>query len=325
MITFLIRRIMEGSITVAVVVTLVFFGVFAIGNPVDILVHPNADQAEIARATAALGLDRTVWEQFGLYLKNILSGNLGDSFVFSQPALWLIVDRFPATMELALLATVFSIVIGLPLGLWAAIKPSSISARSIMAGSVVGFSVPSFWFGLILIMVFAVHLNWLPASGRGEVATYWGITSSLFTVDGVKHILLPALNLSLAKIALVIRLTRAGALETLRMDFIKFARAKGISESRIIRVHVLRNILIPIVTVMGLEFGSTIAYAIVTETVYAWPGMGKLIIDSINFLDRPVIVAYILVVVVMFVVINTIVDITYTLLDPRARLAGTGG
>ena len=191
-----------------------------------------------------------------------------------------------------------------------------------MAGSILGFSLPTFWVGLMLIMVFSVWLGWLPPTGRGETVNVLGIEVSFLTADGIRHLLMPALNLALFKLALLIRLTRAGAREAMVQDYVRYARAKGVPETRIVRVHVLKNILIPIVTVIGLEFGSVLAFAIVTETVFAWPGMGKLLIDSINVLDRPVIVAYLLVIVVIFVLINLVVDLLYTALDPRVRLSG---
>jgi len=304
---------------------LVFAGIYAIGNPVDILINPQADQAEIARATAALGLDKPLWLQYLIFLGNAFHGDLGRSFVFNQPALQLIVERLPATLELAIAASVLAIVVGIPAGLYAGLRPDGVGAKAITAGSILGFSLPTFWVGLVLIMVFAVQLGWLPSTGRGATVRILGIETSLLTLDGLRHILLPALNLALFKMALVIRLTRAGTREVLPLDYIKFARAKGLSPRRIILVHVLKNIMIPIVTVIGLEFGSVIAFAIVTETVFAWPGMGKLLIDSINLLDRPIIVAYLLVIVFMFIVINLLVDILYSALDPRVRLSDAKG
>jgi peptide/nickel transport system permease protein len=193
-----------------------------------------------------------------------------------------------------------------------------------MAGSIFGFSLPTFWVGLMLILIFAVELGWLPSTGRGQLGTFLGVQSSLFTWNGLTHLFLPALNLALFNISLVIRLTRAGMRENMPMDYVKFARAKGLSQRRVVLVHVLKNILIPIVTVVGLEIGQVIAFAVVTETIFAWPGMGKLIIDSINNLDRPVIVAYLLIIVLMFIVINLIVDILYSILDPRVRLGDMG-
>jgi peptide/nickel transport system permease protein len=194
-----------------------------------------------------------------------------------------------------------------------------------MVVSILGFSLPTFWVGLMLIMVFAVQLGWLPSGGRGETSLLFGVPVSFLTLDGLQHLLLPAFNLALFNIALVIRLTRAGAQEALLQDYVKFARAKGLSNSRIIGVHVLKNILIPIVTVIALQFGSIIAFAIVTESVFAWPGMGKLIIDSIRVLDRPVIVAYLMLIVVLFIFINLIVDVVYSMLDPRVRLSDAQG
>ena len=192
-----------------------------------------------------------------------------------------------------------------------------------MAGSILGFSMPTFWVGILFIMFFAVYLGWLPSTGRGEIGSFLGVKSSLFTLDGLSHIFLPALNLALFKLSSVIRLTRAGTREIIHQDYIKFARAKGVAESRVINVHLLKNILIPIVTIIGLEFGSLIAFSTVTETVFAWPGMGKLIIDSIYNLDRPVIVAYLMIIVIFFVFLNLLVDILYTLLDPRVRFQGS--
>jgi peptide/nickel transport system permease protein len=191
-----------------------------------------------------------------------------------------------------------------------------------MAGSILGFSLPTFWVGLMLIMIFSVFLGWLPSTGRGHTTLLLGVPVSFLNWDGLVHLMMPALNLALFKLSLLIRLTRAGTREAMLQDYVKFARAKGLPLRRIVGVHVLKNILIPIVTVIGLEFGSLIAFAIVTETIFAWPGMGKLLIDSINVLDRPVIVAYVLIIVCMFVIINLIVDLLYSLLDPRVRLAG---
>ena len=299
---------------------IVFIGVHIIGNPVDILISPEADQAERARIIAEMGLDRPLWEQYLTFVSEAFRGNMGRSFVFNEPALKLIAGRLPATLELAVTAVLFSIFFGVPLGLYAGLKPDSFFGRTIMAGSILGFSLPTFWVGLMLIMVFAVQLGILPSTGRGETAELFGIQWSFLTWDGLKHMFMPALNLSLFNISLVLRLTRAGVRETLPMDYIKFARAKGLTQRRVILVHVLKNIMIPVVTVVGLELGSTIAFAVVTESVFAWPGMGKLIIDSINVLDRPVMVAYLMMIVLLFITINLVVDILYTILDPRVRL-----
>jgi peptide/nickel transport system permease protein len=218
---------------------------------------------------------------------------------------------------------VIAIVLGIPLGLIAGLKPRSFAGRAIMAGSILGFSLPTFWVGLVLIMVFSVQLGWLPPNGRGETVLLLGVPVSFLTLDGLAHLAMPALNLALFKLSLLVRLTRAGTREAMLQDYVKFARAKGLAPRRVIGVHVLKNIMIPIVTVIGLELGSVIAFAIVTESIFAWPGTGKLLIDSLNQLDRPVIVAYLLVIVVIFIVINFVVDLLYSVLDPRVRLGGT--
>ena len=321
MLIFLIRRVLQSVLVLLVMSLLVFLGVYAIGNPVDILISPDANQAERATIIAAFGLDQPLWRQYLLFLQNAAAGNLGRSFAFATPALGLILERFPATMELAVAAMLLSVLVGLPLGLLAGLRPHGFVGKTIMTVSILGFSLPTFWVGLMLIMVFAVKLGWLPASGRGETVSVLGVPLSFLTADGLRHLLLQALNLALFNIALVIRLTRAGAQEALQQDYVRFARAKGLRNSRIIGVHVLKNILIPIVTVVALQFGSLVGFAIVTETVFAWPGMGKLIIDSIRVLDRPVIVAYLMLVVTLFIVINLVVDLLYSLLDPRVRLA----
>ena len=320
MATWLVRRLLQACLVVLAMTVIVFAGVHIIGNPVDILISPEADQAERARIIAEMGLDRPLWEQYWRFVADAARGNLGRSFVFNEPALKLIAGRMPATLELAVTAVLFSICFGVPLGLYAGLHPDGFLGRTVMAGSILGFSLPSFWVGLMLIMVFAVHLGILPSTGRGETAMLFGVQWSFLTWDGLKHMFMPALNLSLFNISLVLRLTRAGVRETLPMDFVKFARAKGLRRRRVVLVHVLKNIMIPVVTVVGLELGSTIAFAVVTETVFAWPGMGKLIIDSINVLDRPVIVAYLMMIVLLFITINLVVDILYTVLDPRVRL-----
>lgn len=322
---FIIRRLMQSALVLVVMSLLVFVGIYAIGNPVEIFIAGDADQAERERVIAALGLDRPMWEQYWLFLRNAALGDLGKSFIFNQPALWLIVDRMPATLELAIAAMLIAVLLGIPLGMYAGYRPDSFAGRSIMAGSILGFSLPTFWVGLMLIMIFAVWLGWLPSTGRGELGSVLGIRTSLVTWDGLAHVLMPAVNLALFKLSLVIRLARAGMRENMPMDYVKFARAKGLPTRRVIFVHVFKNILIPIVTVLGLETGSVIAFAVVTETIFAWPGMGKLIIDSINNLDRPVIVAYLLITVSMFVIINLAVDILYSILDPRVRLADMKG
>ncbi len=325
MLTYAIRRLFQSGFVLVVMSLLVFVGVYAIGNPIELLVNPQADEAERVRATIAMGLDKPLYTQYLSFLGAASTGDFGRSFVFNVPALSLILQKLPATIELALMAMVMAIVIGIPLGLIAGLRPHSFIGRAIMALSIVGFSLPTFWVGLVLIMFFSVHLGWLPSNGRGDTVDVLGIPVSFLTWDGLTHMFMPALNLALFKLSLLIRLTRAGTREALLQDYVKFARAKGLSNARVIGVHVLKNIMIPIVTVIGLEFGSVIAFAIVTESIFAWPGTGKLLIDSINQLDRPVIVAYLLVIVSLFIAINFVVDVVYSLLDPRVRLGSGGG
>jgi len=321
MTVFIIRRLMQSALVLFVMSLIVFFGVYAIGDPIEIFISPEADQMERERAKIALGLDKPVVEQYFAFLMAAIRGDLGRSFVFNIPSITLILQRMPATLELALSALALGVFLGLPLGMYAGYRPHSVAAKAIMAISILGFSLPTFWVGLMLIMVFAVNLGWLPSTGRGETGTFLGITSSLFTIDGLRHLAMPALNLALFKISLIIRLARAGMRENMLMDYVKFARAKGLPMRRVVFVHIFKNILIPIVTVIGLELGSTIAFAVVTESIFAWPGMGKLIIDSIQRLDRPVIVAYLCIIVFMFIIINLLVDILYSVLDPRVRLS----
>jgi len=298
---------------------IVFAGVYAIGDPLEILLPADATMAERLQVTRSLGLDRPLIVQYGYFLLNLLQGDLGTSFVYNQPSVSIIFQRLPATLELAFCALILAILIGIPLGLLSGLRAGSKTDETIMTGSILGFSLPNFWQGMMLIMFFSVTLGWLPSSGRGQTGSILGIETSFATWDGINHLILPAINLALAKISLIIRLTRAGVQETMPLDFIKFARARGLATKRIIFVHILKNILIPIITVIGVEFGSLIAFAVVTETIFAWPGVGKLIIDSISVLDRPVVVAYILVVVSMFILINFLVDLLYSALDPRIR------
>jgi peptide/nickel transport system permease protein len=306
MLVYLIRRLGQSLFAIAAMALLVFVGVYAIGSPIDILISPEATQIEMEEATARLGLDKPLWTQFFIYIGNVLTGDLGNSFVSGTPAFSMIVQRLPATLELAFLALAISVFVGVPLGVIAGLRPDTVSGRSIMAGSILGFSLPNFWQGMMLILVFAVILGWLPAGGRGQTADVFGLQLSFLTADGLAHLILPAVNLALFKMSLVIRLARAATREVVLQDYVKFARAKGLSERRVVMVHILKTIMI--------------AFGIVTETVFAWPGMGKLLIDSINLLDRPVIVAYLMLTVFLIVMINFVVDLLYAVLDPRISL-----
>ena len=241
MTAFILRRSLQSLIVLFVMSLLVFGGVNMVGDPVDMLISPEADQMEIDRVIRDLGLDRPVTEQYWYFLVNAFKGELGRSFIFGEPALKLIIQRMPATMELALFSLLLAVVFGIPLGVYAGLKPEGKLSRTIMAGSILGFSMPTFWVGILLIMFFSVNLGWFPSTGRGETATYFGMTSSIFTADGLSHLFLPAFNLALFKLSSVIRLARAGTREVILQDYIKFARAKGVQESRVIRVHLLKN------------------------------------------------------------------------------------
>ncbi|WP_378941021.1 ABC transporter permease [Mesorhizobium sp. ANAO-SY3R2] len=322
MIAFIVRRIWQAMLVMLVMSMLVFMGVFVIGNPVDVLISPDATQEIRQRVIEQYGLDLPVWQQYLQFMNSLLHGDLGRSFVYNMSVSELIASRLPATMELAVIAILLASVVGIPLGVYAGYKPDSWLSKAIMALSILGFSVPTFWIGLMLIMVFAVQFGIMPAGGRGDTITLFGVPWSFLTPNGLHHLALPALNLSLFKMSMMIRLSASGTREVMLTDTIKFARAAGIDEHTILRKHVLRLISIPLVTVFGLELGSTIAFAVVTETIYSWPGLGKLIIDSITSLDRPVMVAYLMLVSLLFITINLAVDLAYAVLDPRLRQGG---
>jgi peptide/nickel transport system permease protein len=325
MTVFIIRRLMQAAVVVFFMSLLVFSGVYLIGDPVEMLVADDADEYDREMVIKNLGLDKPFYIQYWRFLTAALQGNLGESFVFEEPALILIVDRIPATFELAVCALLIAVVLGIPLGMWAGLRPDSMASKTIMSSSILGFSLPTFWVGIMMIMLFAVTLGWLPSTGRGPTEELFGVEVSFLSLKGLSYLILPAVNLSLFKLSMVIRLSRAGTREVIYQDYIKFARAKGVSRSRIVLVHVLKNIMIPVVTVLGLEFGGLVAFSVVTESVFAWPGMGHLLIESIGYLDRPVIVAYLMIIVLLFVFINLAVDVMYSVLDPRVRLQDVKG
>jgi peptide/nickel transport system permease protein len=320
MLATIIRRLLQTLLVMVVMSALVFAGIYMVGDPVAMLASPDATEAQREAIRITLGLDLPLWRQYLVFIGQAVQGNFGNSFLTGEPAMRLILQRMPATLELATVAMLLSILIGVPLGIIAGLRPKAVKARAIMTGSVLGFSLPNFWVGMMLIMVFAVMLGWLPASGRGAVVKLGPVGLSVLTLSGWASLILPATTIALAKCSTIIRVTRAATREALPMDYIKFARAKGLAESRVLGVHLLKNILIPVVTVAGLEYGQVIAFAVVTETVFSWPGMGKLLIDSIINLDRPVVVAYLMLTVFLLVMLNLIVDILYTVLDPRVRL-----
>lgn len=317
---YLLKRLAEAAVALLLVSMLVFAGINAIGDPVSLLLAADALPAAEAALRERLGLDRPLPQQYLAFLGNALQGDLGDSFYFREPALAVIAERLPATMELALVAMAIAVLVGVPLGLWAGANPGTWVDRTIVTGSILGFSLPTFMVGLLLIMLFSVTLGWLPSGGRGDTVRVLGVEWSLLTLDGWRHVLLPALNLAVFPLAFLVRLARSGMREALSLDFVRFARAQGLSKGRVVRLHVLKYVAVPIVTVIGLQFGVLIAFAVVTESIFSWPGMGKLIIDAINQLDRPLVVAYILVTSVLFIALNLLVDLLYGWLDPRARL-----
>ncbi|GAB1385275.1 ABC transporter permease [Melaminivora sp.] len=320
MTVYVLRRLVQSFFVLLAVSLVVFLAVYAVGDPIELLVSAEASEADRQAMTRRLGLDLPVWQQYFAFVGRALQGDLGTSFVHGIPAIELIVQRIPATFELVLVAISLTCLLGIPLGLLAGLYHGRSGGRALMGGSVLGFSLPNFWQGMMLILLFAVWLRWLPASGRGDTETLLGVPLSLLTRDGWAHVLLPAVNLALANIALVLRLTATGVVEAKTQEYVRFARAKGVREGRIMGRHILRNILIPVVTVIGLEFGHLLAYSTITETVFAWPGMGKLLIDSIYKLDRPVIVAYVMLVTFIFVLVNLVVDLLYAVLDPRVQL-----
>lgn len=316
---YVINRLFQSIGVILVMSVLVFVGLYLIGDPTAMLISPEATEIERQALRHTLGLDQSIWVQYFMFLAAALQGNFGRSFLTGQPALQLIIERMPATLELVTVAMSFALIIGVPLGILAGLRPKATSSKAIMTGSILGFSLPNFWIGLMLIMLFSVYFGILPATGRGNTLNIGPVSLSILTLDGWRHLALPALTLGMSKAALIIRVTRAATREVLPMDYIKFARARGLRPSRILRVHLLKNILIPIMTVTGLEFGQAIAFAVVTESVFSWPGMGKLLIDSIITLDRPVVVAYLIMMVFFLVVLNLIVDVLCASIDPSAQ------
>lgn len=324
MTVWIVRRILQAVVILFAMTVIIFIAVNVIGDPVSTLVSQEANQEERLRVMREFGLEQPLPIQYFDFLGGLLQGDFGQSFVYGENAIGVIMKRMPATLELAFCTMVLSIVVGVPLGLYAGLRPQSLFGRALMSGSILGFSLPSFWVGLLLIMVFSVELGWFPETGRGDTVTVLGVEWSFLTRDGLTHLVLPVATLSVYMVTFIMRLTRAGVEEVLPLEYVQFARSKGLSEKRIIFVHVLRNIMITLVTVIGLEFATLIAFTVVTETIFAWPGMGRLIIESIDKLDRPVIVAYLMIVVVMFVTVNLIVDLLYTVLDPRIRINSQG-
>jgi peptide/nickel transport system permease protein len=299
-----------------------FIGIHSVGNPVFNIVNiETATPEDIRRATVALGLDQPIWRQYGLFIENVIRGNFGTSYIYHLPAFELVMSKLPATLELACVAMLVAAPVGTGLGLLAGRRSGTRLDRAILRSSVFALSVPSFWLSMMLILLGAILTGWFPSGGRGATASFLGQDWSILTGDGLWHMVLPALALAIPNIALIARLSRSGTIEVENLDFTRFCRAKGLSSRRILLRHTLPNISVPIVTIIGLQFGGMLAFAVVVESIFAWPGVGKLLIDSIQLLDRPVVMATLAFVSVAFVVLNAFVDLFYAVLDPRTRLS----
>lgn len=320
MLKYIVKRFVQMIVVLFVVSILVFMLTNFIGDPVDMLVPENATVEQVESARARLGLDKPLPVQYGIFLKDVLHGNFGKSYTYGKPAMGLIMERMPATLELVAIAALLVLIIAIPLGVYAGAYPKRRSSKIIMSGSILGISLPSFWVGMMMIYIFAVMLRALPASGRGNTVNVLGVNLSVFAPGGLRFIILPAVTLALTNVATTLRLTRSGIMENMRQDYIKFARAKGVSSRSLLFGHALKNALIPVITIFGMDLGNMIAFTTITETIFAWPGMGKLLIDAINKSDRPIIVAYLMAAACMFVVLNFVVDLLYTLVDPRIEL-----
>lgn len=320
MFRYIVKRLSQTVVVLLVVAMVVFILTNYIGDPVSAILTEEATYETIQEVREELGLNDPLPIQFINFIKNAIRGDFGNSYVYKQPVLQLIVERMPATLELVAITALMTLIIAIPLGVFAGAFPKSKISKLIMTGSILGISLPTFWIGMMLIYIFSVKYGVLPASGRGQTVTILGMELSVFAPGGWKYLVMPAITLSLAYIATILRLTRTGIRENMKQDYIKFARAKGVSSKNVLFHHALKNALIPVVTVFGINIGKMFAFTTITETIFAWPGMGKLLIDAIYRSDRPIIVAYLMITSVMFVGINFIVDIIYTIIDPRIEL-----
>lgn len=319
MLTFVLKRLLQAVI-VMLVVTLIAFMLFQfIGDPVTQMLGQEATEADRISLRQSLGLDEPLWKQYGTFVVNARHGEFGTSLRQGAPVAQLLAEKMPATLELAFFSAFVATLIGIPLGVFVALHKDSMIAKWLMGLSLLGISLPTFFIGILLILFFSVWLGWLPSYGRGEIVALGRWTTGLLTADGLKHIILPAATLAIFQIALVMRLVRSEMLETLRSDFIRFAHARGIPKSKIFYKHALKNTLLPVITITGLQLGGIIAFSIVTETVFQWPGMGLLFIQAVQFADIPVMAAYLCLISLIFVVINLIVDLLYFLVDPRLK------
>jgi len=323
MFAFIIRRLLQAA-GVMLVVGLIAFALFQyVGDPVSIMLGQDITDADRIRLTRELGLDQPFVVQFYHFVINAVQGDFGISLRQGQKVSTMLLDRIPATLELSFAAAVIALAVGIPLGVFTALRRKGWAANAVLAFSLLGVSLPTFLIGILLILVFSVHLGWLPSFGRGEVVKIGWWSTGFLTASGWKHLVLPAITLSLFQLTLVLRLVRSEMLEVLRADYIKFARARGLTKRAIHFGHALKNTLVPVITITGLQLGGIIAFAIVTETVFQWPGMGLLFIQAVQFVDIPVMAAYLCLIALIFVAINLVVDLLYFAVDPRLR-AGIG-
>ena len=325
MLAFVLRRLVQAVIVMVVVAFVAFLLFQYVGDPVVFLLGQDAKPEQIRQLRADLGLDRPFFVQFWHFLVNALQGEFGLSLRQGAKVSRLILERLPATLELSIVAAILALAIGLPMGVYAALRRGTFATQTLMALSLLGVSLPTFLIGILLILVFSVWLGWLPSFGRGDTVDLWGWRTGLLTRDGWVHMVLPAITLAVFQLTLIMRLVRSEMLEVLRTDYIKFARARGLSDRTIHFGHALRNTLVPVITITGLQLGSLIAFAIITETVFRWPGMGLLFIQAVVYADIPVMAAYLCLIALIFVTINLIVDLLYFAVDPRLRVSVRGG
>ncbi|MEZ2295781.1 ABC transporter permease [Variovorax sp. RCC_210] len=325
MIAFVLRRLIQAVIVMVAVAFIAFLLFQYVGDPVVFLLGQDAKPDQIRELRASLGLDQPFFVQFWHFLVNAAQGEFGLSLRQGAKVSRLIGERFPATLELALVAAALALFIGIPMGVYTALRRGTFMSQVFMTVSLLGVSLPTFLIGILLILVFAVTLGWFPSFGRGETVSFGWWTSGLFRVDGWHHIVLPAVTLAIFQLTLIMRLVRAEMLEVLRTDYIKFARARGLSNRAIHFGHALKNTLVPVMTITGLQLGGLIAFAIITESVFQWPGMGLLFIQAVTFADIPVMAAYLCLIALIFVVINLVVDLLYFVVDPRLRVGKAGG
>ena len=322
MLAFVVRRLLQ-AVLVMLAVALIAFAMFRfVGDPVNSMLPENATTEDRRALRAQLGLDAPIPTQFQRFVRGAVGGDFGISYRNKRPVSDLIAERLPATLELVAAAAVFALAIGVPMGVYTALNPRGLSSNMLQVVSLVGISVPTFVTGILLILVFSIWLNWLPSFGRGEVVQLGWWSTGLLTASGLKSLVLPSVMLGLFQVTLIMRLVRAEMLEVLRTDFIRFARARGLPDRAVHFAHALRNTLMPVITITGLQLGSMIAFAIITETVFQWPGMGLLFIHAVNFADIPVMSAYLVLVAFIFVVINMAVDLLYFVVDPRLSVSG---